>query len=67
MGQFDIDGLDSSKQRDLLGLSSKVLGVATAAVLFVAACSLPVVMDRVFLYQDRLALQHRIDEISRDE
>mmetsp|Transcript_12074 Transcript_12074/g.18069 ORF Transcript_12074/g.18069 Transcript_12074/m.18069 type:complete len:223 (-) Transcript_12074:53-721(-) len=67
MGQFDIDGLESSQQEGLLRFSSQVLGAATAIVLILAACSFTVVMDKVFLFQDRQALQNRIDLMSNDE
>lgn len=51
MRQFDIDGLESDTQSDLLRTSSRLLGVATAITLIFAACSFTVVLDKVLTHQ----------------
>jgi hypothetical protein len=59
MGQFDIDGLDSEKQSELIGISNQILGWATAAVLLFGFVSATVVFDKMFAGNSEVAVQLR--------
>eukprot|EP01036_Dinobryon_divergens_P032095 gene32095-41614_t len=64
---FDIDGLDPERQAQLVGTSNRILGAFTAALLVAAAGSFAVVMDKVFVQQEKLQLQkHFIDTLKME-
>ena len=53
MGQFDVDGLDSSQQSQLIEGTSKILGYATLIVLLFGVSAGTVVYDKIFSYHEQ--------------
>ena len=53
MGQFDVDGLESEQQSELLTVANRALGWATAAVLVLGLAFSTSAMNKVFFYQQQ--------------
>jgi len=52
MGQFDIDGLEGDQQQEVLKLSSKILGFATATVLLLSVAFATAVFNKTMFYRE---------------